>query len=73
MIAKFTLRDKTKKFPELIHIHCKCLRKQSRSWHFLSPQLMHFPLHKEIVYFSNRITQAFLRKAKTISSPRKQE
>lgn len=60
MIAKFSLHNKTKKFPELIHIHCKCLRKQPKSWHFLYSQLMHFSLHKEILYFSNRITQAFL-------------
>lgn len=38
--------------------------KQYGSWHFLAPSLTLYPLHKEILCFSDRITQAFLRSFK---------
>lgn len=60
VMAEFTLHDKTERLPEWIHIHYECLRKQSGSWHILAPNLMLYPLYKEILCFSDRITQAFL-------------
>lgn len=72
-MGEFTPHDKTEWLPEWIHIHYECLRKQSTNWCFLAPNLMLYPLHKEILCFSGRITPAFLGSFKANRFPHLQD